>query len=96
MPAIIGVTVSVDFGDKEYGKGSGSFCNCQVRYPDPALPAEEINHVVDDSLELYFRCWQTLMSGRFAVGVIGAKEFKEHMEAATRRLEKVKEYLKTI
>jgi hypothetical protein len=95
-PAIIGITVSCDFADKSYGSGEGSFCNCQARYPEAGLPPEQISQAVDDGLDLYFAAWQTLMSGRYAVGVVDAKEYKEHMESATRRLGKVREYLKTI
>ena len=95
-PTITGVTISCDFGDKSYGEGQGSFANCSARYPEAGLPLEQLDQVTQDSLGLFFMCWRTLMSGRFAVGVIGAKEYKEYMEKATSRLQKVQEFLKTV
>jgi len=93
-PVITGVTVSVDFADKEYGNGNGSFANIQARYPEPGKPIEELNDVVDQSLDLYFACWKSLMSSRYATGVIASKDYTSAMEAATKRIEMVRNFLR--
>jgi hypothetical protein len=92
-PTITGVTISCDFGDKSYGNGQGSFANCTARYPEEGLPLEQLDQVVQDSLEMVLMCWKTLMLGRFSVGIISATEFKETFEAVTKRIDKAREYL---
>ena len=64
-PVITGVTVSVDFADKEYGNGSGSFANMQARYPEAGLPLEQVDQCMLDGLDLYFNCWKTIWARRF-------------------------------
>ena len=50
------VTVSCSFSDKEYGKGSEYFQNVSSRVPldHQGIPLEELNSVVDESLEMFF------------------------------------------
>lgn len=93
-PTIISTTVSVEFGDKEYGRGSSSFMNLTARYPEPGAPVEEIEDVMMQGLDSYFAAWKTLMAGRFAVGTIGGTEFKEHLAKAEGRIQKVRKYIK--
>jgi len=92
-PIVHGVTVSVDFGDKEFGNGSNSYMNIQARYPDPGKPVSELGDVVVQGLDLYFAAWKTMLSSRYATGVISGPDFKAALEAAEKKLAKVRAYL---
>ena len=94
-PVILGVTVSVDIADKDYGNGSGSYCKIEPRYPDAGMPVEEIDQCVGDSIELLFRCWKSIMLARYTSGIITTAAFKAAMDGAVLRLEKARKYLQT-
>lgn len=94
--SIVGITLSVDFGDKEYGKGVGSFMNISAKVPDPdGIPIEKIDDVITSGLDLYFATWKTLLGTRFATGVIDAKTFKQTLQDSTLRLEMVRKFLRS-
>jgi hypothetical protein len=93
-PIITGVTVSVDIGDKDYGKGESCFMNIQGRYPDSGQPIEEIIDVITDGLDMYFAAWRALLAGRFATGKITSEEFKDTLAAVTLRVDKTRKYLR--
>jgi hypothetical protein len=93
--AVVGITVSVDFGDKEYGKGLGSFMNVSAKVPDPdGIPLEQLDDVISNGLDLYFAAWKTLLGTRFATGVIDAATFKQTLQNSELRLDKVRKYLR--
>lgn len=93
-PVITQISLSVDLGDKSYGSGSSSFCSLQARYPEGGVPLHPIIDVVDASLDLYFACWQVLMSGRYATGIIAAAEYKDAMGKVVKRIEQIRKFLR--
>jgi hypothetical protein len=93
-PIISGVTVSVDMGDKDYGKGESCFMNMQGRYSEPGLPFDQLIDVVADGLDMYFAAWRTLFGSRYATGKITAVEFSETLAKVTSRIESTRRYLK--
>lgn len=93
-PTITQVSLSVDLGDKSYGSGSSSFCSLQARYPEGGVPLDGVTDVVDASLDLYLACWQTLMSGRYATGIIAAAEYKEVIRKVAIRIEQTRKFLR--
>jgi hypothetical protein len=93
-PAIFGTTISIEFGDKEYGNGSQAYMNLQGRYPEPGKPIDELDDVIIDGLDMYFAAWKSLLAGRYASGVIDGKTFKEQLAATTAKFEKVRNFLK--
>ncbi len=95
MPLITGITLSVSFGDKEYGKGSESFLNASMKWNDSeALTLDKVDNVIIDGLDLYFAVWQTLLASRFATGIIDAEEFNKRLEASQKRLTMIRNYYK--
>jgi hypothetical protein len=92
-PMIAGLTISIDIGDKEYGKGQSCFMNLQGKYPEPGQPLDELMDVVDDGLEMYFAAWKTLLAGRFATGQITKDQFN-NLATVARRVKKIQEFLK--
>jgi hypothetical protein len=88
---VTGVTVSVEFGDTSYGAGSKCFTNLQAKFPEPA---EDLNDVVDQGLDLYFAAWKTLLAGRWTTGVIDTETFKTQLAATTERIEKARKFLR--
>jgi hypothetical protein len=89
--AITGITISADFGDKEYGKGSESFMNMSAKISEPnGTPLKDIDGVILDGIDLYFACWQTLLASRWATGVIPADEFNKRLDATRKRIQKVR------
>ena len=93
---VTGLSISVEFGfEQEFGKGTKSFANIQSKYPEPAQ-LENLNEVVFDGLDMYFTVWQTVLSSRYATGVLGGTEYKDTLSKATDRIEKVRTYLKTL
>jgi hypothetical protein len=93
--AVVGITLSVDFGDKEYGKGVGSFMNVSAKVPGPdGIPFENIDDVISSGLDMYFVAWKTLLGSRFAAGIIDAATFKDTLQKTTLRMEMVRKYLR--
>jgi hypothetical protein len=92
---LTGLTISAEFSDKEYGKGSGNFMNISAKAPDPGIPMENIDEVVMSGLDMYFAAWKTLLGTRFATGIIKAAEFKQALQDATLRLESVRKFLRS-
>jgi hypothetical protein len=93
-PTVTQISLSVDLGDKTYGSGSSSFCSLQARYPDGGVPLDAISDVLDASLDLHLACWQVLMSGRYATGIIPATEYTEAIKKAAVRIEQVRKFLR--
>jgi hypothetical protein len=93
-PAIHGITISVEVGDKEYGNGQSAYMNLQARYPETGKPIEELGDTVVDGLDLYFAAWKSILAGRSATGIIKGPEFKTQLETVTTRVNKVREFLK--
>lgn len=86
-----GITVSISFGDKNYGLGSETFINQTIRWNDEDNPSLE--EVMDHGCEAYFNLWQTLMVDRCTTGVLQPTEFKLAVGSALLRAEKVKNVL---
>jgi hypothetical protein len=93
-PAIFGTTISVEFGDKEYGNGTSTYMNLQGRYPEPGKPIEELGDVILDGLDMYFAAWKTMLAGRYASGVIDGLTFKAQWAKAEEKVTKVRNFLK--
>lgn len=92
---VTGITISADFGDKEYGKGSESFMNMSARVGGTeGVPLSELDSVIVDGLDMYFACWQTLLASRYAAGVIKAEEFNLRLEATQKRLKMIRQFYK--
>ncbi len=91
--AVTAITISAEFGDKEYGKGSESFMNMSAKMPAP-VPLENLDDVIVDGLDMYFACWQTLLASRYATGVINAEEFNKRLEASQKRLKMIRKFYK--
>lgn len=88
-PEIVGITVSVDISDKNYGNGTQSFLNLQGRYPDPAA----LKEVMTDGLDMYFAAWESLLASRYATGSMPGPDFKKAVDEAKVKLEKVRNFL---
>lgn len=86
---IVGVTVSVDISDKNYGNGTQSFMNIQGRYPDPAT----LDDALTDGLEMYFASWESLLASRYATGSMAGPDFKKAIEEAKIKVQKVRNFL---
>lgn len=94
-PIITGITVSISFGDKEYGKGSESFENIQAKWSESQAPGlDKLDEVIDSGLDLYFAAWKTMLGTRFATGVIDAETFKTTLRNSELRLESVRKFLR--
>ena len=93
-PVISAVTVSVDFGDKEYGNGSNSFMNISARYPEPGVQLEDLGDVIDQGLDMYFAAWETMLSARYATGILAGNDYKTYLEEATKRIAKARKHLR--
>lgn len=92
--AITGITISAEFADKEYGKGSGNFMNISAKAPEQGIPLEGIDEVIDNGLDLYFAAWKTLLGTRFATGIINAQAFKQTLADSQKRLDMVRKFLR--
>ena len=90
--SIHSLTVSVDFGDKVYGKGNGRFMSVSAKVPDnsPGIPLDQSGEVMVDGVEMYLTAWQTLMQTRYASGEIDGNEYKRQTAAFLVRIEKIR------
>ena len=88
-PVIVGLTISVDLADKSYGAGSESFMSLQGKYPDPTM----LEDVLVDGLDMYFAAWKSLLSGRYATGVLSGPDFKETLAKTEFKFNKVRNFL---
>jgi hypothetical protein len=90
---ITGVTISVDFGQKEYGTGTNSFMNMKAEASE-GIPIEQMDDVVNESLDMFAACWRTLLLGKIASSQLKGTEGKEQIEILMRRVEKVRKLIK--
>ena len=88
-PEIVGITVSIEVSNKNYGNGTASFMNLQGKYPDPAT----LDDVLVDGLEMYFSAWRSLLAGRYATGEMTGKELKLAVDEALPKLDKIRSFL---
>ena len=81
--SIHGVTLSVDFGDKDYGRGTGRFMSVSAKVPaeSEGIPLEDADDIMRDGAEMYLTAWQTLMQVRCASGEISGPEYKRQTAA---------------
>ncbi len=95
MPlAITGLTLSIEFGDTQYGAGSKSFMNLQAHVPaGDGIPLDNPNEAISAGLDMYCTAWMTLMMGRLAARVINKEEFDKGMERIRERIAKLKQRL---
>src|SRR6202453_5078870 len=94
---ISGVTVSVSFSDKEYGKGHEFFQNVSAKAaPDmnnEGYLLERADEVVLESITLFFTAWQGVLTQRLVAGHIKGDEYKTLLGACAARLDNVKRFL---
>ena len=88
---ITGLTLSVEFGDMNYGSGSKSFMNLSARVPegDP-IPLDDPKQAIEAGLDMYLTAWTTLMMSRFGVGTITSDEYKKLVPVMRERFDKLK------
>ena len=88
---IHGVTVTCDFGDKNFGNGNGRFMSLSSKLPEgtPGIPLTELDGIMADGLDMYFTAWATLMQTRYASGELNAQQFKEQIAAYRVRIENI-------
>jgi hypothetical protein len=96
--SIHGVTVSVDFSEKNYGSGNGRFLSASSKVPGDSegIPLDKADEVMSDGVELYFTAWQTLMQTRFATGEITGSDYKRQTAAFMVRIERIQALYKKI
>lgn len=85
---IHGVTVSVDFGDKNYGNGNGRFMSASTKIPEGAEGMSP-DQAMKDGVELYLTAWQTMLQTRYATGEINLDEYKTQTAAFLIRIERI-------
>lgn len=85
---IHGVTVSVDFGDKNYGNGNGRFMSASTKVPETA-EGISADTAMRDGIELYLTAWQTLMQTRYATGDLSLDDYKTQTAAFLLRIERI-------
>jgi hypothetical protein len=86
-PAIFSVTVSCEFGgEQDYGKGTKSYMNLSGRWPEPGVPIEEIDDVIDSGIDMYLAAWKAMLTSRCAIGILSGKQWKEKIQDAEDRV----------
>jgi hypothetical protein len=93
---ITGITLSVEFGDTNFGAGTKSFMNLTARVPpecDP-IPLDNPAAVIEAGLDMYLTAWTTLMMARLGVDTIKSDEYKKLVPVMKERFAKLKEKLK--
>lgn len=94
---VTGITVSIEFGDTEYGKGTKSFMNVSARVPEGEhIPIENTDAIITAGLDMYLTAWETMMSARCAAGTIKGDELKKLVPAMKERVRRVKGVLPTL
>jgi hypothetical protein len=84
---ITGLTLSVEFGDMEYNKGTKSFMNLSARCPEgAAIPLDNPNEAIIAGLDMYLTAWTTLMNARLASRIINKTEFETGMLDLKKRI----------
>lgn len=87
-PSIHGVTVSVSFGDKQYGNGDDRFFSSSFKVPE-GEPGVPLDQAMQDGIDMYFNAWQALMQTRYATGSITAQEYKQQTVEFISRISKI-------
>jgi hypothetical protein len=88
---ITGMTISLDFGDKSYGNGTGRFISISSKVPEAStgIPLEDSDDVMEDGLNLWTTALMTLQQTRYATGEIHAEQFKKQTAGFFVRLSKI-------
>lgn len=95
---IVSVTVSVEYKDHDFGKGSARFVTLTAKAPenDPGIPMDdpnELDKLLLTTLDLHQTAWKSLLSQRYATGVINAETFNKQLAAVPKRMQKVRDFL---
>jgi len=92
---ITSMTLSLEVGDKDYGKGMSHFANLTAKLPDnESIPLEQLDEVIDQGLDMYFALFKLILTDRFIAGIIKGEEYKNLLIASEARIEKIRGYLK--
>jgi hypothetical protein len=95
---ITGMTVSMEFGDKTYGNGTGRFISVSSKVPEttPGIPLEDSDDVMKDGLDLFSTALMTLQQTRYATGEIDAEQFKKQTAGFFVRMGKIQQLYQKI
>ena len=97
MMQITSMTLSLDVKDLNYGAGQSRFINMKVALPegDEGIPMEDIDSVVDQSLDMHLALWESLTIAKYAAGELKGQDAIALVDKAKDRTRKMREYLKT-
>lgn len=94
---VTGMTVSVDFGDTEYGKGTKSYMSLSARCPEgEQIPIESTDAIINAGLDMYLTAFETMMAARCAAGTIKGDELKTFIPKMKERVKRLKALLPTL
>ena len=96
-PCVVNIAVSVDIGvEGDFGKGTKSFQSISGRYPDPGVPLEELDDVIDVGMDYYYAAWKSLLQSRYITGSLSGKDLQAKFAIAEARIKKLHKFLQEL
>ena len=93
---VTGMTLSLDLKDLNYGAGQSRFINIKSEVPEGAegIPVEQIDYLVDQSLDMHLAMWESLQIAKYAAGELSGSDAAASISRAKSRIQKMREHLK--
>lgn len=95
---IQGVTLSLELKDLNYGSGPARFISIKGGMPEGSensgIPFENIDDVVDQSLQMFITAWKSLQMARFCANEVDGETLMKMLKRSEIRLEKMYKALK--
>lgn len=93
--SITGMTLSLDLKDLSYGAGQSRFFNLKAGVPEgeEGVPMEQLDTIVDQSLDMHLAMWESLITAKFAAGEMSGDEASKVINRAKNRVKKMREHL---
>jgi hypothetical protein len=94
---VTGMTLSLDLKDLNYGAGQSRFINLKSEVPEGAegFAPEEMEALVDQSLDMHLAMWESLQFAKYAAGEVTGTEAIAAVNKAKARIKKLREFLKS-
>lgn len=96
--SITGMTLSLDIKDLSYGAGQSRFFNMKAEVPEgmEGLPFDNLQDIVDQSLDMHLAMWESLNIAKYAAGETTGAEAVALITKAKSRVKKMREHLATL
>lgn len=94
---VTGMTLSLDLKDLNYGAGQSRFVNIKSEVPEgcSGLPIEDMDLLVDQSLDMHLAMWESLQLAKYAAGELTGPDALAAIKRSKSRIKKIREFMQS-